>query len=245
MMMARRFDGLGNGYDGTTRRHNGRTDWTGVVYEHEDRLHEPLSWQKSRLVFVNSMSDLFHPQVSETFIDKVFAVMALADSHIFQILTKRPERMASYLDADSDELMSRWKKAMDEVVGEKVDPAYPLPNVWLGTSVENEEVTERIDHLRDIDAQVRFVSFEPLVDKIDNPDLSGIDWAIVGGESGHDAKPLKEKWVRLIKEACERYSVPFFFKQWGGRHSKENGREFNGRHWDEMPSEEVPEEVVA
>jgi protein gp37 len=244
MMMARRFDGLGNGYDGTTRRHKGKTDWTGVVYQHEDRLQEPLSWQKSRLVFVDSMSDLFHPAVSEAFIDKVFGVMALATGHVFQILTKRPGRMKDYLEPAREELVSRWTDAMREVAGHQEDPGYPLENVWLGTSVEDEEATGRIDELREVDAQVRFVSFEPLVGKIEDPDLSGIDWAIVGGESGHDATELEESWVRLIKQACDDYDVPFFFKQWGGRYSKEKGRVFDDRYWNEMPSDKVPSQVA-
>jgi protein gp37 len=120
-----------------------------------------------------------------------------------------------------------------------------LKNVWLGTSVENDDVTDRIDELRRIDAQVRFVSFEPLVGRIEEPDLSGIDWAIVGGESGRNATELKERWVRLIKQACGEYEVPFFFKQWGGKHSKEKGRLFDDRYWNEMPSDEVPSQVAA
>jgi protein gp37 len=237
MMMARRFDGLGNGYDGTTRRTADGTDWTGIVHQHEDRLPEPLSWTKSRLVFVDSMSDLFHPAVDTEFIDKVFGVMALASDHIFQILTKRPERMATYMAATESDLKSRWKAAMDEVAGESVEPSYPLQNVWLGTSVENEGATTRIDHLRDIDAQVRFISFEPLIGEVETLNLEGINWVIVGGESGHNARPLEEDHVRRIKKACEKAGVPFFFKQWGGRHAKENGRELDGDVWDGMPSE--------
>jgi len=215
MMMARRFDGQGNGYDGTTRRTKQGTDWTGVVKMHEDRLREPLSWRKPRLVFVDSMSDLFHPSVPFEFIDKVWAAMALAPTHVFQILTKRPERMAEYLAAGEEELRSRWSRAAQETFSRTWMQEYPLENVWLGTSVENGEVTERIDNLRSIEAAVRFLSLEPLIGPLSDFKLEGIDWVIVGGESGSKARPIHPDWVRSIRNACDSVDVPFFFKQWG------------------------------
>lgn len=215
MMMARRFDGQGNGYDGTTRRTKRGTDWTGVVKMHEDRLHEPLSWRKPRLVFVDSMSDLFHPAVPFEFIDKVWAAMALAEAHVFQILTKRPDRMAEYLAAGEDELQNRWMQAAQETFSRAWMPTYPLENVWLGTSVEDEEVAERMDDLRRVDAAIRFLSLEPLLGPLSALDLEGMDWVIVGGESGSNARPMNPDWVRSIRKACEETNVPFFFKQWG------------------------------
>jgi protein gp37 len=233
MMMARRFDGMGNGYDGTTRRHKGNTDWTGKIYEHDDRLDQPLSWSKPRLVFVDSMSDLFHPGVDFEFIDKVFASMALAGDHIFQILTKRPERMAEYMRRER--LSERWAEAASERFSRSLNSTEPLENVWLGTSVEDEEVTDRIDDLRSITASVRFLSLEPLLGPLPDLSLEGIDWVIVGGESGNQARPMKEEWVRDIRDQCQESDVPFFFKQWGGRHSKEGGRELDKEEWNQMP----------
>lgn len=237
MTMARRFDGLGTGYDGTTRRTKRGTDWTGTVHLHKDRLSEPLSWRKSRLVFVDSMSDLFHPKVPFSFIDKVFAVMGLAEGHIFQVLTKRPERVSDYLSVGCKRLLKRWNHAALQFTDNADLENYPLPNVWLGTSVEDENVTDRITHIRDVDAKVRFLSLEPLLGPLPNLNLAGIDWVIVGGESGHGARPIKEEWVIEIREQCVNASVPFFFKQWGGRHSKEGGRELEGKVWSEMPSQ--------
>lgn len=237
MNMARRFDGMGNGYDGTTRQTKRGTDWTGVVHLHDDRLDTPLSWQKPRLVFVDSMSDLFHPAVPFDFIDKVFAAMILAPNHVFQILTKRPERMAEYMDAGCATLTERWSAASRERFSKFADPDYPPENVWLGTSVESQKVTDRIDSLRSIDASVRFLSLEPLLSRLPNLDLENIDWVIVGGESGHQARRMAGDWVREIRDQCQEADVPFFFKQWGGRHSKEGGRELDGEKWSEMPQE--------
>ena len=236
MMMARRLDGQGYGYDGTTRRTERGTDWTGVVKTHEDRLEEPLHWRKPRRVFANSMSDLFHPQVADSFIDKVFATMALAPTHTFQLLTKRPGRMAEYLGAGAPALKTRWREAADQRFGQVSDITYPLPNVWLGTSVEDTDALHRVDALRPVDAAVRFLSLEPLLGKIIGLDLARIDWVIVGGESGHQARPMKKEWVTAIRDQCQRERVPFFFKQWGGWHSKANGRELDGRTWSEMPA---------
>lgn len=244
MRLARRFDGMGTGYDDTTRRSNGKTDWTGVVHQHEDRLRQPLRWQKSRLVFVDSMSDLFHPSVTSPFLDKVFAVMATAERHVFQILTKRPQRMKEYMEAGDKLLEERWPSALEEVVGETADFSFPPQNIWLGTSVENQEVTDRISHLKEIPASVRFLSLEPLLGPLPGLNLDGVDWVIVGGESGNGARKMKEEWVVEIKNQCEKAGVPFFFKQWGGVNKKEEGRDLRGQKWEEMP-DGVPSRVLA
>lgn len=177
-----------------------------------NRLGLPLTWKKSKMIFVNSMSDLFHKDVPEEFIAKVFATMGSADWHTFQILTKRPERAA--------ELSKRlaWK-----------------PNIWMGTSVESKDYTSRIDHLRNTDALVKFLSVEPLLGPIPNMNLNGIDWVIVGGESGHRARKLEEAWVTEIRDQCRGSGVLFFFKQWGGKNKKKAGRILEGRTWDERP----------
>ena len=244
MRLARRFDGMGTGYDGTTRRSEGKTDWTGVVHQHDDRLPQPLHWRKPRLVFVDSMSDLFHPSVSTSFIDKVFAVMAAATRHVFQILTKRPGRMREYMEAGRELSDRRWPSALKAVSGEVADFAFPPENVWLGTSVETQEVEDRIDDLREVPASVRFLSLEPLLGPLPDLDLRGIDWVIVGGESGTGAREMKQEWVVDIRDQCEAANVPFFFKQWGGVNKKENGRDLEGREWNEMP-DGVPADVFA
>lgn len=184
------------------------------------RLNEPLRRSKPTVYFVNSMSDLFHAQVPESFIDRVFDVMALSPQHTFQILTKRAERLFEY--------------AVERRVS---------PNVWLGVSVENRRHgVPRIEFLRRAPAQVRFLSVEPLLEDIGRLDLSGIDWVIVGGESGGGARPMKPAWVRNVQRQCFDQGARFFFKQWGAhgidgvrRSKKENGRLLDGRTWDDMP----------
>ena len=164
------------------------------------------------MFFVNSMSDLFHPDVPDDFIRAVFSVMAMCPQHTFQILTKRSERLA--------------------VVG----PSLPwTANVWMGVSVEDANVIDRINHLRAIPASVRFLSLEPLIGPLDNLDLRNIHWVIVGGESGPGARPVKVSWVRSIKKQCRSADVPFFFKQWGGVFKKHSGRLLDGRTYDEFP----------
>ena len=179
---------------------------------HEHVLLLPLSWRKPQMIFVNSMSDLFHEDVPYAFIDSVFDVMRRASWHRFQVLTKRAERL-SELARDID-----WP-----------------PNVWMGVSVETARYASRIEQLRGTPARVKFVSFEPLLGPIPRCDLRGIDWGIVGGESGPRARPMKEDWVLQIRDQCLRLGVPFFFKQWGGVRKKEAGRQLRGRTWDEMP----------
>lgn len=176
------------------------------------RLATPLAWKKSRLIFVNSMSDLFHPEVPTDFIKEVFSVMEEANWHQFQLLTKRPERMLQIA------------KQLKQIPS----------NVWVGVSVESQAWTSRIDVLREVPAQVRFLSCEPLLGSL-QLQLDGIHWVIVGGESGIGARPMKTEWVRGIREQCLEANVPFFFKQWGGVQKKKNGRELDGRTWDDLP----------
>ena len=179
---------------------------------HPDQLKLPLKWPQPRRIFVNSMSDLFHEAVPEEFIRQAFEVMVQADWHIFQILTKRVERLAS------------------------LAPCLPWPpNVWQGVSVENADYTWRVAYLRKVSATVRFLSVEPLLGAIPNLPLDGIHWVIVGGESGPGHRPVDPAWVRDIRDQCLAARVPFFFKQWGGSTSKAGGRVLDGRVWDELP----------
>ena len=213
MRMAARLEAMGAAkYQGLTRRSGGRAKWNGIVRMDEAALLAPLRWNKPRMVFVNSMSDLFHAKVPEEFIARVWKVMARASEHTFQILTKRPERMA--------EIVSQFRV---------------LPNVWLGTSVESARYLGRLNDLRRASASVRFVSFEPLLSSVGQPDLNGVNWAIVGGESGPRARPMDRSWVDDIHAACRTHGTAFFFKQWGGRNKKANGRALDGQTWDEYP----------
>lgn len=179
---------------------------------HEDVVDLPLAWKRPQSIFVNSMSDLFLDNIPTGFIKRVFGVMQAAHWHTFQVLTKRAERLS-----DLNRLLS-W-----------------APHIWMGVTVENADYTCRIDHLRETGALVKFLSIEPLLGPIPNLDLEGIDWVIVGGESGPSARPMKPEWVLDIRDQCQRASVPFFFKQWGGVNKKKAGRELGGRTWDEMP----------
>lgn len=215
MRMAARLDAMGvEKYRGLTRKSGGRHVWTGRMRLDEVALSIPAAWKRPRKIFVNSMSDLFHEQVPIEFVRRVWSVMADTPRHTYQILTKRPERMRSILD--------------DERIA-------VLPNVWLGTSIEDSRVLNRLDDLRHTRAAVRFVSFEPLVGSVASANLTGIQWAIVGGESGPRARPMEETWVDEIHSLCERYGVVFFFKQWGGRNKKATGRAYRGRTWDSLP----------
>ncbi len=178
----------------------------------ESALDIPLRWKKPQTIFVNSMSDLFHEEVSEDYIQRVFDVMRRAHWHRFQVLTKRSERLA------------------------ELSPAIDWPaNVWMGVSVERQDYTFRIDHLRTTEALIKFLSLEPLLGPLADLDLSGIHWAIVGGESGPGCRPMLEEWVLEIREQCQQSEVPFFFKQWGGTNKKKSGRLLQGRTWDSMP----------
>jgi protein gp37 len=180
---------------------------------HEAMLDAPLSWKKPQMVFVNSMSDIFHEDVPTSFILKAFDVMRRASWHTFQVLTKRSKRLLE-LDPKID-----WRS-----------------NVWMGVTVENAKYVSRIDHLRKTHANIRFLSIEPLLGPLSNLNLRGIDWVIVGGESGPGARPMKQEWVIEIRKRCEELGVPFFFKQWGGVNKKRTGRLLEGRTWDQLPA---------
>lgn len=180
---------------------------------HENQLAVPLRWKKSRMIFVNSMSDLFHEDVPFEFVTKVFDTMIKAEQHYFQVLTKR----STVLRNIADKLT--WPK-----------------HIWMGVSVENHSYTYRIDNLRSTPAAVKFLSLEPLLGPVPDMDLTGIDWVIVGGESGPGARKMKKEWVLDIKAQCIEKEVPFFFKQWGGVNKKKTGRLLEGQVWDGMPT---------
>jgi len=183
-----------------------------TVTLHERMLPLPLIWRKPRMIFVNSMSDLFHKDVPTSFIEKTFAVMRKASWHSFQVLTKRSDRLR------------------------EIEATIDIPrNVWLGVSVECEDYLYRIDNLRAVNASVKFLSLEPLIGPLPDLDLNGIEWVIVGGESGPGARPMHEEWVTDIRDVCLASRVPFFFKQWGGVVKKRMGRVLEGRTWDQMP----------
>ncbi len=179
---------------------------------HPETLNIPYTWKSSKVVFVNSMSDLFHEDIPLDFIKQVFHVMNDNPQHVFQVLTKRADRLF--------ELHRHLKWTH---------------NIWMGVSVEDNRVIERIDYLRKTKAKVKFLSLEPLIGALANLNLKKIDWVIVGGESGHKPRPMKPEWVIDIQEQCEKAEVAFFFKQWGGRNKKATGRLLNGRTYDEMP----------
>ncbi len=215
MRMAARLDAMGiPKYKGLTRKSGGRWVWTGKIRLDLQSLDAPLRWKRPRTIFVNSMSDLFHEQVSTEFVRKIWDVMAKGPQHTFQILTKRPERMKEILNGDDF-------------------PA--LSNVWLGTSVEDSAALHRLDSLRQTPAKIRFVSFEPLIGSVAAANLSNIHWAIVGGESGPRARTMKEDWLNEILDVCQRDGAAFFFKQWGGKNKKAAGRIYRDRVWDDRP----------
>ena len=182
------------------------------VRVHDESLHIPYTWKQSKVVFVNSMSDLFHPEVPLEFIQKVFEVMNNTPQHTYQVLTKRAERLFELHE------QLNWTN-----------------NIWMGVSVENDKVKNRIDFLRATNAKTKFLSCEPLIGPLSNMDLSNIDWVIVGGESGRKSRPMEELWVWDIKQQCQEQEVAFFFKQWGGTNKKKAGRELAGMTYSEMP----------
>jgi protein gp37 len=216
MRMAARLEAMGvSKYVGLTRKSGGRAKWTGKITCDEAALSVPQRWARPRKVFVNSMSDLFHPDVPTEFIRRVWEAMKSTPRHDYQLLTKRPRRMR--------ELLSRHDFEV-------------LPNLWLGTSVESQDVVYRVDELRGTPAAVRFISFEPLIGPVMDVDLSNIAWAIVGGESGPGARPIEEGWVLDLQETCRSYGTAFFFKQWGGTNKKASGRLLKGKTYDAMPA---------
>jgi protein gp37 len=190
------------------------------VKTHESALNIPYTWKNSKIVFVNSMSDLFHKDIPLEFIKKVFTVMNDNPQHVFQVLTKRAERLFEL----HKEL--KWTH-----------------NIWMGVSVENDKVRHRIEYLQRTKARVKFLSLEPLIGPLSKLDLSNIDWVIVGGESGYKPRPMKPEWVLDIQKQCENNDVAFFFKQWGGKNKKAAGRTLNGRTYDEMPEIELQHSV--
>jgi protein gp37 len=234
------------------KRSDGSLNWTGKVNFIPERLEIPLRWKTPRRIFVNSMSDLFHGTVSDEAIDHIWAIMAATPRHTYQILTKRPERMAEYL---SDPIRIQCS------VLDRITPAdrsgslewrWPLPNVWLGTSVEHQAAAdERIPHLLATPAAVRFLSCEPLLGPIEFSDVTkradavqqlgkkamdGIHWVITGGESGSQHRPIDPDWARSLRDQCQAAGVPFFFKQWSGFRPKAAGRLLDGREWNELPT---------
>lgn len=217
MRMAARLQAMGHEkYRGTTRKSGGRYVWTGRVNIDRASLAAPFEWRRPKRIFVNSMSDLFHESVPDLFITEVWDVMGECPQHHFQILTKRPDRMAAM-----------FRECQLRV----------LENVWLGTSVESDDVRDRVKHLASIAGATRFVSFEPLIGRINDINLSNVHWAIVGGESGPRARRMEPEWVDRLHEICRRDDVAFFFKQWGGQNKKAAGRELHGRTYDEFPLE--------
>lgn len=215
MRMAARLEVFGQDkYVGTTRKSGGRYKWTGKVVLDYAALKVPQTWRKGRRVFVNSMSDLFHEDVPVDFIREVFSVVSETPRHTYQLLTKRADRLLE-LSADLS-----W-------------PA----NLWMGVSVEQKEFLWRCDRLRDSRAKVKFLSLEPLLGPlVPGLDLAGIDWAIVGGESGPGARSMDSEWVRSIRDVCLEASVAFHFKQWGGAVKSRAGRHLDGRTWDQWPA---------
>lgn len=216
MRMAARLEAMGlEKYEGLTRKSGGRAKWTGHITLDRSALAMPATWKKPRRVFVNSMSDLFHEDVPVEFIRDVWKVMAETSRHTYQILTKRSDRMAQVLTM----------------------PGFAvLPNVWLGASVEDSRVLHRLDDLRSVPSSVRFVSFEPLIGSVADARLDRIHWAIVGGESGPNARYMDPIWVDEIHDLCRKSRTAFFFKQWGGRNKKATGRTYRQRTWDELPA---------
>lgn len=189
-----------------------------------ERLSQPLGWRDARMIFVNSMSDAFHADIPGAFIRSMFLTMLEASWHTYQVLTKRPARALRF-----------WREHGDLFGGG------PFPeHIWIGTSVENQDVVHRVRQLQAIPATVRFLSCEPLIGPVD-PDLEGIHWVIAGGESGPVRRPMKEEWVKSIRDRCEAENIPFFFKQWGGRTPKAGGRKLDGKYWDGMPRVAVGE----
>jgi protein gp37 len=184
-----------------------------------DRLDYPLAWSEPRMIFVNSMSDLFHSDIPVEFVRDVFEVMLTADWHVYQVLTKRPARAAAFWTRHALSFGLRW-----------------IPeHIWVGTSIEDENVLFRVRHLRSIRARVRFLSCEPLLGPLNGLELEGMSWVIGGGESGADARPVDASWALELRNRCVDAGVPFFWKQWGGRTSKSGGRMLDGRTWDEYP----------
>ena len=217
MRMARRLEAMGQPkYAGTTHISGGRPKWNGTVRVDEHSVDLPRTWKTGRMIFVNSMSDLFHRDVPLDFMQRVFSTMRETPHHTYQILTKRSDHLDT-LSAEID-----WPE-----------------NVWMGVSVENKDYLHRIDDLRNSGAFIKFLSLEPLLGPLRSMNLTGIDWVIAGGESGPGARPLDPMWVRDIRGQCISACVAFHFKQWGGLNKKKTGRTLDGRTWDEFPTRKI------
>ena len=214
MRMAARLAAMGQEkYLDTTRISGGRAKWNGHIYLDETSVDLPRKWRNGRLIFVNSMSDLFHETIPFEFVKRVFQTMNETPQHTYQVLTKRGEML------------------------EKLSPNLNwTSNIWMGVSVENSDYVGRIDQLRRSDAAVKFLSLEPLLGPLDDLDFGGIDWVIAGGESGPGARPMEADWVRVIRDQCHEAQVAFHFKQWGGVNKKKAGRVLDGRTWDDWPT---------
>jgi protein gp37 len=215
MRMAARLAAMGQEkYANTTRVSGGRAKWNGRINLDPASLAAPRQWKTGRMIFVNSMSDIFHDDVPAHFLKQIFKVMQETPQHTYQVLTKRAENLERHAK------MLPWPD-----------------NIWMGVSVENADYTWRIDHLRRIPAAIKFLSLEPLLGPLDQLNLEGIDWAIAGGESGPGARSMQPEWVRSIRDQCVRAGVAFHFKQWGGVNKKRAGRILDGRVWNEWPAE--------
>jgi protein gp37 len=223
MRMAARLEAMGQPkYTGVTWKTGGRYKWNGRLNLDRASLEIPKRWKTGRMIFVNSMADLFHEDVPLDYIKEVFATMVATPQHTYQVLTKRAER------------------------AEKLSPHLPWPqHIWFGVSVESGRYTYRIDCLRKTKAAVKFLSLEPLLGPLDDLDFQGIHWAIAGGESGPKARPVEVEWVRSIRDQCIAAKVAFHFKQWGGVNKKRTGRVLDGRTWDQLPTRYVAEKQVA
>ena len=212
MRMALRLAGKGKPYEGLVRTTKNGPRWTGKVRMEETMLNKPYGWKKPRIVFVNSMSDLFYEGFNMEDVQRVFEVMRDTPQHIYQILTKRSERLRD------------------------LAPEIDWPdNVWMGVSVENNDYLYRLDHLKETHAKIKWVSVEPLIGHLDDFDPTGLDWVVVGGESRPGSRLMQKEWVTDIRGKCLETGVPFFFKQWGGVRKKQTGRLIDGRTWDQMP----------
>ncbi len=214
MRMAHRLVSMGQPkYHGTTKVSGRRPKWTGKVNLDQKSVLTPYNWKRGRMIFVNSMSDLFHEEVPDSFIKQVFQTMQGTPQHTYQILTKRSDRLVSMSKNLS------WSQ-----------------NIWMGVSVESADYLPRVDHLRQTDAFIKFLSLEPLLGPLEDMDLQSIDWVITGGESGPGARPMDLEWVRSIRDQCKDAGTAFHFKQWGGTNKKKTGRLLDGRIWDEFPT---------
>lgn len=236
-----------SGYGGLVEKKGGRLNWTGEIRFFPKRLETPVRRRTPTEYFVNSVSDFFHKNISDTDRDRAMAVMALTPQHRYQVLTKRPERAAEYLSRLFDgggwaSDMADWARdnlpgfnsgSVHEELADYACIGY-LPNLWLGVSVESREYARRADVLREIPAGVRWLSCEPLLGPLDL-DLAGIDWVVVGGESGPGRRPIDPDWVRQIRDRCLETETAFYFKQWGGKTPGANGNELDGRTWEEKP----------